>query len=312
MTGPSVQTSKKILVLGGPGEEHGRFVHDQLRLRGAQCYYLDVRDFPKDVRVNYFPQHNSGEIILSGDTVCRFEDINSIYWRNYNRVASLHGAPIRDPEMAFIAENDSRGLVESLLMGLETRWVNGWEGFELHQRKPYALSLVARMGVRIPRTICSNDPHALREFALKEQDVIFKPIQGGTHTERLRHDKLTDANLIGLELAPITFQEEIPGTNIRVFVAGERCYALEVKTPEIDFRDDPRPDILSVDLPDHIAQQSIKIARTLKLLWTGIDYRLTPHGEYVFLEANPSPMFMGFEKATGVPLTAALLDLLTT
>lgn len=300
--------SKKILILGGPGEEHGRFVHDQLRLRGAQCYYLDIRNFPKEIRVNYFPENNSGEIILAGDIVCRFEDIISIYWRNYNRIG---GMPIRDPEMAFIAENDSRGLAESLLMGIETRWVNGWEGFELHQRKPYALSLIARLGIRVPRTICSNDPAALKEFAVREKDVIFKPIQGGTHTERLRHDRLTDANLIGLELAPITFQEEIPGTNIRVFVAGERCLALEVRTPELDFRDDPRPEIFPVELPSVIAEQSVTIARTLKLLWTGIDYRLTPDGQYVFLEANPSPMFMGFEKATGVPLTAALLDLLT-
>jgi glutathione synthase/RimK-type ligase-like ATP-grasp enzyme len=306
-----VHPSKKILILGGPGEEHGRFVHDQLRLRGAQCYYLDIRSFPKEIRVNYYPVTNDGEIILAGDTVCRFEDINSVYWRNYNRIASMHGAPIRDAEMAFIAENDSRGLAESLLMGLETRWVNGWEGFELHQRKPYALSLIARLGIRVPRTICSNDPSALKEFAFREQDVIFKPIQGGTHTERLRRDRLTDANLIGLELAPVTFQEEIPGTDIRVFVAGDRCHALEVRTPELDFRDDPRPEIFPVELPPAVAEQSVTIARTLKLLWTGIDYRLTPDGEYVFLEANPSPMFMGFEKATGVPLTAALLDLLT-
>jgi hypothetical protein len=31
----------------------------------------------------------------------------------------------------------------------------------------------------------------------------------------------------------------------------------------------------------------------------------------VFLEANPSPMFLGFEKATGLPLTEALVKLLT-
>jgi D-alanine-D-alanine ligase-like ATP-grasp enzyme len=52
------------------------------------------------------------------------------------------------------------------------------------------------------------------------------------------------------------------------------------------------------------------IARTLGLVWTGIDFRLTPDGVYVFLEANPSPMFMGFEKYAGLPLTDSLAALL--
>jgi D-alanine-D-alanine ligase-like ATP-grasp enzyme len=42
-----------------------------------------------------------------------------------------------------------------------------------------------------------------------------------------------------------------------------------------------------------------------------MDFRLTADGRYVFLEANPSPMFLGFEKATGLPLTEALVKLLT-
>ena len=53
------------------------------------------------------------------------------------------------------------------------------------------------------------------------------------------------------------------------------------------------------------------MARALDLLWTGIDLRRTPEGRYVFLEANPSPMFLGFESRSGLPLTAALADLLT-
>jgi len=54
----------------------------------------------------------------------------------------------------------------------------------------------------------------------------------------------------------------------------------------------------------------LRIARALDLLWTGIDLRLTPEGLYVFLEANPSPMFLGFERQTGLPLTESLATLL--
>ena len=42
-----------------------------------------------------------------------------------------------------------------------------------------------------------------------------------------------------------------------------------------------------------------------------IDLRRTPDGRYVLLEANPSPMFIGFESCCDLPLTDALLDVLT-
>jgi D-alanine-D-alanine ligase-like ATP-grasp enzyme len=46
------------------------------------------------------------------------------------------------------------------------------------------------------------------------------------------------------------------------------------------------------------------------LEWTAIDWRLKPTGEYVFLEANPSPMFIHFERQTNFPITQKLVNLL--
>jgi glutathione synthase/RimK-type ligase-like ATP-grasp enzyme len=94
-------------------------------------------------------------------------------------------------------------------------------------------------------------------------------------------------------------------------VAGERVLACEVRTEAIDFRDDVDATIVPHDLPDDVAALCLKAARVLDLLWTGIDLRRTPEGRYVFLEANPSPMFIGFESRCGLPLTESLLDLLT-
>ena len=53
-----------------------------------------------------------------------------------------------------------------------------------------------------------------------------------------------------------------------------------------------------------------KAAATLDLLWTGIDLRLTREGQYVFLEANPSPMFLGFQHRCGLPLMESLAELI--
>ncbi len=43
-----------------------------------------------------------------------------------------------------------------------------------------------------------------------------------------------------------------------------------------------------------------KICSELMLNWTAIDWRRNSRGEYFFLEANPSPMFIGFSMKTGM------------
>nr|WP_199292214.1 hypothetical protein [Coleofasciculus sp. FACHB-712] len=57
-------------------------------------------------------------------------------------------------------------------------------------------------------------------------------------------------------------------------------------------------------------QPCIAIANALMLEWTAIDWHLKLTGEYVFLEANTSPMFLHFEPQTGFPITQELVKLL--
>jgi glutathione synthase/RimK-type ligase-like ATP-grasp enzyme len=237
----------------------------------------------------------------------RSDTVAAVYWRAYHGVWT-HELP--DAEQSYIAHNDARGLFESLLLRLPTRWVNGWNAFQLHQTKPAALAMVAELGLAIPATLVANDPERLAAFASSHSRVIFKPVQGGAHARRLTPAHLEPENLASLTVSPVTLQEEVAGTNVRVFVAGERVLACEIATGRLDYREDESADIVPHALPDAIAADCLAAAATLDLVWTGIDFRLTPDGRYVFLEANPSPMFLGFEERTGLPLTESLGDLL--
>jgi hypothetical protein len=297
-----------VLILGGMDDTHACHVLEHLRARGTDAELLDSRWFPQSLRLALDPLHDTGLIRLPAGRALTFDQIGAVYWRCYNHV---HAPDLPDPEQAYIAANDARGLFESLLIRLPARWVNGWRGFQLHQTKPVQLALVAALGVSVPATLLANDPEAVRDFAGRHPHCVFKPVQGGAHTQRLTPGHLSDENLRNLAHAPVTIQEEIPGTNIRVFVAGERVLGCEVRTEALDFRDDEAPEIVAYDLPAEVAGDCLDIARALDLLWTGIDFRLTPEGRYFFLEANPSPMFLGFESRSGLPLTASLTALLT-
>jgi len=295
------------LILGSEQDHHAVYVLDVLRGRGADAELVDSRWFPRQMQLSFDPQQGRGSLVLPHRRRIDLSAVRSVYWRSYHGIEPVQ---IPDPEQAYIATNDARSLFESLLIRLPTRWVNGWEAYQSHQTKPAQLAAVSSLGIRVPETLLTNDPDEVREFAARHPRCIFKPVQGGAHTRPVTPAHLTDENLANLAYAPVTLQEEISGTNLRVFVVGERVLTCEVRTGALDFREDPEPVIVPFDLPPAIQQQCLRAARTLHLVWSGIDLRLTPEGEYYFLEANPSPMFLGFESRCGLPITEALVELL--
>lgn len=296
-----------ILILGGTDDDHAVYMHDYLRARGADVELLDSRWFPQHLGLSFDPAADQWTLRFPGGKLLAGHEIQAVYWRCYNGVET---PPMPDNEQAFIAQNDARGLFESFLIRLPTRWVNGWQAFKLHQTKPVQLAMAARLGLPTPATVLTNDPDAVRAFANDHPRSIFKPVQGGAHTRPLSMDHLKDENLANLAYAPVTIQEEVPGTNIRVFVAGSRVLSCEVRVATLDFRDTDDPLILRHELPTEQQDSCRRLAAAMHLLWTGIDLRLTPEGRYIFLEANPSPMFLGFQRRSGLPLTEALAELL--
>jgi glutathione synthase/RimK-type ligase-like ATP-grasp enzyme len=278
-----------------------------LSTQGTVVEFLDSTRFPADVQIAHDPATGQGSIRLDNGRVLEFAEIQSVYWRSYGGVTP---AELPDAEQAFIAANDARSLFESLLLCLKARWVNGLSGYRWHQTKPAALARVAALGVAVPATLVTNDPQAVLAFADQHERCIFKPVQGGAHTERIDRQHLTEQNLASLAVSPVTIQEEVAGTDVRVFVAGPRVLACEIRTDVLDFRNDPGADIVAIDLPSDVADACRRIGAALDLVWTGMDLRRTPAGQHVFLEANPSPMFLGFERRSGLPLTQSLAALL--
>lgn len=309
-----------ILILGRPEDDHARFVRQKLRTRGVRAEFLSSLDFPSRIGLRFDPESGAGRLTLPSDdglASVAFDEVRAVYWRSYDGVGAgmadgVGGTePLVDPMQRHIARHDSRSLFETLFFALPCRWVNGVEGFRLHQTKPVALARAAALGLSIPRSCIANDAEAVRVFCEEVPHAIFKPVQGGAATARVEARHLTEESLARLSLSPVTLQEEIQGTDVRVFVAGDRVLACEMQTDALDFRDDLYARIVPIELPDEIRTQALAVAKALHLVWTGIDFRRTPKGRWIFFEANPSPMFLGFEQRTGLPLTEALLDLLT-
>jgi glutathione synthase/RimK-type ligase-like ATP-grasp enzyme len=298
----------QVLILGHPSDLHVTHMQLALQQAGARVRYLETHYFPTRLRLSWQAETHQGSIVWEDGCEWMLQDIHRVFWR---QIAGVYIPALADQEQQRIAYNDSMSLVRSLIQANPTQWINSWEAYQFHKEKPLQLSTVQRLGVKIPRTLISNDPSRVVAFVQSQPKVIYKPVYGGTHTQLVTAAHLEPQRLqLALSVAPATFQEFIPGTNIRTYVIGDAVFSAEIRSPSLDFREDSSAELIPVDLPAAVYQQCLAIRQALKLQWTAIDWRLTPTQDYVFLEANPSPMFIYFEQKTGYPITEKLVQLL--
>lgn len=303
----------KHIVLGHPSDAHVTHMLESLAAGGFQAHLIDTSRFPSELQLSLRPQHGGGTLRLADGALLDLEQIGSVYWRNFCGVGQGTRARAVRGTLEDISYYDSMACIRSWFQAeLPTRWFNSWSAFQSHQEKPHQLRLAAQAGVTIPRTYIGNDIEQARAFCAAEGDVIFKPVYGGAHTERITPKHLESEHMRkALAMAPITLQQFVPGTNIRTYAIGAQLFTAELNSDNIDFRTDRGMEIKPIELPPEQAVLVPAIMRSLGLNWTAIDWRRDHDGRYYFLEANPSPMFLGMEKRSGFPIGATLLRAMT-
>ncbi|NEQ73327.1 MAG: hypothetical protein F6K23_09735 [Okeania sp. SIO2C9] len=298
-----------ILILGSEEDIHAAHLKKSLMEKGITVDYLDTRLFPTKLKISWQPISHTGCLIFPDGRKWNLADINKIFWRTF---AGVNVPKLTDSYQERIAVNDSMGLLRSFMRSKPEKWVNSWDAYEFHKEKPLQLSLANKIGVTIPATIITNNADEILEFSQTFKDVIFKPVYGGSHTQFLTKEHLEINRMkLALRISPVTIQEFIPGTNIRSYVIGEKVYSAEIRSSSLDFREDKRAKLIYLETPEDMKKQCLAITKAFGLKWTGIDWRFKPNGDFVFLEANFSPMFLHFERETGCPITEDLIELLT-
>jgi glutathione synthase/RimK-type ligase-like ATP-grasp enzyme len=118
------------------------------------------------------------------------------------------------------------------------------------------------------------------------------------------------------------FQEVIRKKfDITLYVIGDYVWAAAV-TPSLNGNDDGdnldyrrnglwSQEYTPIVLPPQVERACVQLTRQQGLRMCNIDLILTPEGEYVFLDANPTDLWVGIEHLVGFPLCAALVDVLS-
>ncbi|WP_314958461.1 hypothetical protein [Bradyrhizobium cosmicum] len=201
-------------------------------------------------------------------------------------------------------------------------WINRPSAVLLAENKLRQLALANAHGFRVPRTIVSNDAAAVRSFVAKQASIV-KPVSGGSfvesgrtydiHTSPVTVADLTDG---AAQSAPAIYQERIDRQfDLRVTVVGTRVFASRILLSKSD---QARPDWRAADpadvtyeqhrLPPSFEAACIAFVRASGLVFGALDFIVTPDGDHVFLEINPSGQWGWIEDATGARITEAIVD----
>jgi glutathione synthase/RimK-type ligase-like ATP-grasp enzyme len=292
-----------VLVLGIPTEPPVAAVVRELHRLAAPHVVVDQRRLAGGSVTSRWSDGVAGGELSTADTTVALQEVSAVY----TRLTSWHELPEvgNDPNALARAFGIHRAL-DAWLETTTARVVNRTSSNDSNNSKPYQ-SLLIRQHFEVPATLVTNDPTRAHEFWRQHERVIYKAVSG----ERSIVTELTAEDIDRLDLlavAPVQFQEQVDGVDVRVHVVGSDVFATRVKSDAADYRYDQAGggDMAAVTLPAAIADECVLLTRRLGLELSGMDLRLTQAGRVVCFEVNPSPAFSAYESITGQPIAAAL------
>jgi glutathione synthase/RimK-type ligase-like ATP-grasp enzyme len=293
-----------------------------IRRRGCPVLRWNLDQYPQKSTLTYrISPHEFGGTIVTDGRVVPLDVIGGVWYR----ASRCRGFPasLKPDELEF-ATREAESTLESLPLVTDWHWMNEPRSHRDASWKPAQLAAARRLGFATPRTVITNDPAQVMAFREEcSGRIIFKAL---SQTLGLEAGKagftgiVTDEVLSSLPLiqhTPGIFQELIvKHYEIRLTVVAGKMFAAKILSQQsertkIDWRIAPHdveyePTELPVDICDKVRAFMVEAG----LVYSCIDFIVTPEGRHVFLESNPRGQFLWIEHYTGLKITEAIADAL--
>jgi hypothetical protein len=317
-----------VVIMTCEGSAGAQHVARRLQERGADPVLFDVAEFPARARLSSWvgPGGTIDWQLSVDDRQVASAEVAAL-WVERLPVPVL---PCRTTDSATTdyLQGESRALVEDVCTTLTCPVVPAVPAtMRTAAGKLLQLKTAGELGFDLPHTLVTNDPEALLDFYCRHDgDVVTKaPEQLPSYhpaedlvryTERVAARDLVHVQDVAL--GPVIVQPRLSKSiEVRATVVGDRVFAAEIHSQRsarssLDWRkyDLRRTPYRCHELPSAVVARCVRLVGSLRLRYGCIDLVVTPDGRYVFLEVNPDGQFLWIEQLTGLPITAALCDLL--
>ncbi len=315
-----------VLIFTNPGDSHTFLVAEGLRRKGVTAELLHSADFPRQLSISIH-----GDDVATVRARGRGLDTGAIEPRVvwYRRPRPPVLPEWIEPGDERHADKQCRALADALveLIAPDAFWVNPFPGRQRAICKPLQHVAARAAGLKVPRTLFSNDPEDVLAFMSDHAEVIYKPFVSsgwwrevdGTRRAQyasiITRDALNDAEVI--RGSPGIFQELVPKRHeLRVTMIGRRAFAARINSQQtqsgrLDWREAYHELTMEpADLPASVLRSCHELMRRLGLVFGCIDLIVTPSGDHVFLEVNEMGQFLFVEQYCGIPLLDVFCEFL--
>lgn len=305
-----------ILVVGSRVDDHVTAVGRHLDHSGAEWACLDLATLPTRSRISVRLPELSGTLRVE-DRDVDLLDVRSVWLR---RFASRTHHDLEGNARAWVD-----GEVQSLLAGLaqalsDVRWVNPLHVATLGDgglNKVAQLEAAHACGLRVPRTLATNDPEAARAFASSVPLCVAKPFRPTWQPMPPLYAEIVTPEVAGdyACLGPVQLQERVScAHSLRATVVGSRVFACRITaSPDtLDYRREIHTaKHEAATLPKWVDAALVTLHERLQQPFGACDMIETPEGEFVFLESNQQGLWLWTEQRCGLPVSSAVASLLS-
>ncbi|AFY55915.1 glutathione synthase/ribosomal protein S6 modification enzyme (glutaminyl transferase) [Rivularia sp. PCC 7116] len=299
-----------------------------IEARGEKVFRFDTDKFPTEIQLDIAYSNGSQNIIIANEQQkLNLKEVSAVWYRRIAIGARIPRS--MDKQLRQAAIQESRTTIAGMIASIKGFHLDKVVNIRLAENKQLQLQVAEEIGLKIPRTLITNNPEAVKQFAQEcQQDIVTKMLSSFAIYDNLGQEKVVFTNpvtsedinnLDGLNLCPMTFQEKISkALELRTIIVGDNVFTAAVDSQAVhQARYDWRREGVALinawqphDLPKDVEQKLLKLMAYFGLNYGAIDIILTPDGEYVFLEVNPVGEFFWLENSPGLPISQTIAELL--
>lgn len=317
-----------ILILTETSDKHADLVSAKLSERGAEFTRFDPRQFPVQaaLSLSYSPTGKVLPTLRTEAGVIDLDDLDAV-WLRRPGLPVAH-AEITDAFTRNYVEEECRNFLQDVWNAVGALWVPACPPvLRRAELKASQLQLASAVGFEIPPTLFTNDPDEVLAFHQEHNGNIISKLAETTFprlalTRFCRYTEVVTRRDLGylraVRYCPLISQAYVPKqVELRITVVGRDVFPAEIHSQQTrrtrhDWR---RYDFSGTvykphELPEDVTRCCLELVQRLGLCYGAIDMVRTPDGRYVFLEINPNGQYLWVEKATGLPISDAICDLL--
>lgn len=316
-----------ILILTDKFDKHADVVCEKLTLKELRYFRLDLdTDSLKRTYITFI----SGEWIINRDNhVVNSKSINSVWARRAFVELSLEETEINDAGFKIWRGEWNKTLLGFYYSIKHVKWLNPLAKSYQTENKYLQFEVARKIGFMTPSFIVSNKKNEILDFIKHKNEVVLKLMNQEFYQDSdgafkgLYVNKISQSDIEDFKdnsENPIVLQAYINKLyEVRYTVVGNEHLVCKIDSQKselanVDWRryDIPNTPHYPMEPPVEIKDKVNIFMQSLDLKFGAMDFIVTPDNNWYFLEINTMGQWLWIEDLTGLKISDAIVNFLST